>query len=185
MASTCLIPTLPALLLGAVLGLGWSEPVRAQAGLADPTRPPALLTGPARPGGAVQATTASQRTTADHTRAPQPASAAVPQLQSPQLQSLQLPRDGSAPSALIDGRLLRIGERLGEWTVQAIERDAVWLRRGRAAPQRLALLPALNPGTPPSRPADTEASPHLAATAATTRTVTVAAPRDASPRKEP
>lgn len=177
MASTCITPTLPALLLGAVLSLGWSEPVSAQAGLADPTRPPALLAGPARPGGTVQATTASQRTTADHTRAPQ--------LQSPQLQSLQLPRDGGAPSALIDGRLLRIGERLGEWTVQAIESDAVWLRRGRAAPQRLALLPALNPGTPPSRPADTEAPPHLAATAAATRTVTVAAPRDASPRKEP
>jgi hypothetical protein len=176
MASTCITPTLPALLLGAVLSLGWSGPVSAQSGLTDPTRPPALLAGPARTGDTVQAAAASRRATNDNARTPRPAAAA------PQLQSLQLPRNGGTPSALIDGRLLHIGERLGDWTVQAIDADAVWLRRGHDPLQRLALLPALNPSaTPARRPDDTEAPLHLATTAAATAT----APRNASPRKEP
>jgi hypothetical protein len=174
MASICITPTLSALLFGAALSLGWSGPASAQAGLADPTRPPALLAGPARPGDTIQAAAASHRTTNDNARAPRPAATA------PQLQSLHRPRDGGAPSALIDGRLLHIGERLGDWTVQSIDADAVWLRLGHGPPQRLALLPALNLSATPVRPSDAELPLHLA-TAATT----LPAPRNASPSKEP
>jgi hypothetical protein len=159
------------LLWAGVVSLGMSGPADAQApnspaarpsaALADPTRPPAALAGSARTGNptqtSVSAGTFGMTTTVRPARPP-----VVP----PQLQALHLPRDGGPPSALVDGRLLHIGDRLGDWTVQAIRADAVWLRQARGTTQRLALLPALNPSAAPTSPAGTEEPLHLAATAA-------------------
>lgn len=91
----------------------------------DPTRPPAsALPEPA------------QRSTEAAARAPRapatPASA-------PQLQSIQLPRQG-APSALVDGRIVRIGERIGDQTVVSIDAQGVLLRGARGPSLTLSLL---------------------------------------------
>ena len=102
------------------------------AGLADPTRPP----------GAAQATGPAQRAAAPQAAAVDP----------PQLQSVQLGRGGET-SALVDGRLLRVGDRLGEARVVAIDLQGLQLQGPRGA-ERLWLLDALTPASPqPHRPA--------------------------------
>jgi MSHA biogenesis protein MshK len=59
----------------------------------------------------------------------------------PQLQSIQVGAPGGA-SALLDGRVVRIGERIGEVTVVAIDAQGVLLRAARYE-QRLALVPGI------------------------------------------
>lgn len=108
--------------LGAAAGivLSMAAPL-GQAQLADPTRP--ATASPARPAAASDATAAR--------RAP-PAVAAAPRLQ-----SVQVRADGTS-SALVDGRLVQVGSRVGAWTVHAIDLGGVELRSERTR-QRLAL----------------------------------------------
>lgn len=122
--------------LGAAAGLvlGMAAPL-GQAQLADPTRP--ATAAPARPAAA------SDATAARHT---QPAAAVAPRLQSVQV------RANGANSALVDGRLVQVGSRVGAWTVHAIDLDGVELRSDRAR-QRLALATgAAIKQTPSNRP---------------------------------
>ena len=71
----------------------------------------------------------------------------------PQLQSVQLAANGGS-TALVDGRLVRVGGRVGELTVFAIDEQGLWLR-GARQDQRLSLLPGvakLASGTAPPTP---------------------------------
>jgi len=125
-----LLRRLPSFLLAPALAAA-AQPM----GLIDPTRPPG-----AQP---VQAA-ASTRTAAA-------VPAGVP-LQPPLVQSVQLGRGGAA-TALVDGRLLRVGDRLGDAQVVAIDMKGLQVRGPRGL-ERLWLLAALNdPPPPPPRPA--------------------------------
>lgn len=122
----------------------------AWAALLDPTRPPpGMATNMGMGNGVVMGITTPppplpSRTT---TLAPPPRPAAV----TPRVQALHHPIDappGSA-SALIDGRLLRVGDRLGDAAVQEIRPDGVWLRLSRGGTQWLGLFaPIEAPATP-------------------------------------
>ncbi|MDP3821601.1 MAG: hypothetical protein Q8R33_09010 [Burkholderiales bacterium] len=59
----------------------------------------------------------------------------------PRLQSVQLAANG-ASSALVDGRLVRVGSRVGELAVFAIDEQGLWLR-GARQDKRLSLLPGV------------------------------------------
>lgn len=112
-------PRLPVLLL-----LGAAALAAAQG--ADPTRPPAALLGGAESAPAGKAP-----------RAAAPASAPAPAL--PVLQSVQIQRDGVA-TALIDARLLRVGDAAGSaWRVAAIDAAGVLLKDAKGRELRLAL----------------------------------------------
>jgi len=91
----------------------------------DPTRPMASLLGePAEAGPA---------------KAPRPAAPAASAVAStPRLQSVQTSSSG-ASSALLDGRLVRVGDRIGELSVTAIDRHGITLR-GPRGEQRISLL---------------------------------------------
>lgn len=99
----------------------------------DPTRPqlPASRSAAAQPapalGGGQQAPVAAMAA---------PASAAAPA--APRLQSLHLPQQGPA-TALVDGQLLRVGDKLGPHTVTAIDAQGV-SAQGPAGRQRWTLL---------------------------------------------
>jgi len=95
----------------------------AQAQVADPTRPPAALAASAPMPGA-QAASAS---------APKPP---------PELQALRLGRN-MPPLALIDDKLVRIGDRVGEASVLAISEEGVLMRVGRGPDQWLRLNPGV------------------------------------------
>ena len=95
-------------------------------GLPDPTRPPPMLMGAASAPQAARAASA----------------AAVPTAAPPRLLSIQVPREGE-PSALVDDRLLRVGDRLGDGTVAAIDAQGISLRSPKGGVERLSLL---NPG---------------------------------------
>jgi MSHA biogenesis protein MshK len=94
----------------------------AEPALADPTQPPGLVqpaaAAPARAGVAAELAPAW-----------------------PQLQSVQVSAQGGS-SALIDGRVVRIGERVGEMTLVAIDADGILLR-GKRYEQRLGLVPGI------------------------------------------
>lgn len=110
----------------------------------DPTRPMALPTAaasaPAGAGGLPQAPAA-------------PASA-------PQLQSVQTSRQGT-PSALVDGQVVRIGDRIGAGAVVAIDAQGLTLRSPRGAEQRLLLASGIR-----KTPSSTSAEPGAAVLAA-------------------
>ena len=99
----------------------------------DPTRPqlPASRSAAAQPapalGGGQHAPVAAMAA---------PASAAAPA--APRLQSLHLPQQGPA-TALVDGQLLRVGDKLGPHTVTAIDAQGV-SAQGPAGRQRWTLL---------------------------------------------
>lgn len=105
----------------------------AQAALPDPTRPPPGLEAaptpppPPRSGGTGSAESPVHRTT--------------PPPPLPRVQAVQHPTDVPLRSAtaLIDDRLVRVGDRLGEATVQEIRPDGVWLRLPRGGTQWLGL----------------------------------------------
>lgn len=107
----------------------------AIATLPDPTRPPGLASTAASPTriatapdsrGAVNVATAAAT-------APQPTPL-------PQLQSLQVSRAGPV-SAVLDGQLVRAGDRIGERSVVAIDAQGLLLRHGGShATERLQLL---------------------------------------------
>ena len=93
--------------------------------LPDPTRPAAFAEPAASSAAPRRSDTA-------------PASAPA----APQLQSVQLAANGGS-SALVDGRLVRVGGRVGELTVVAIDEQGLWLRGARQE-QRLSLLPGVS-----------------------------------------
>lgn len=92
---------------------------------ADPTRPPAALLAPA-PGAS-----------APHAAAP--ASAPAPHVT--RVQSVQVPHGGAA-SALVDDKLVFVGDRVGERSVTAIDGEGVLLRDARGRVSRLPLIDA-------------------------------------------
>ena len=111
--------------LRACIGLALTAAVaslHAQA-ITDPTRPPTLAVA--------ASATASAR----------PASAAPAPARSPRLQSVQLPREGHA-SALVDGRLVFVGDRLGSATVAVIDAQGLELRDANGKAGRLRLIDA-------------------------------------------
>jgi hypothetical protein len=57
------------------------------------------------------------------------------------VQSVQLPREGRA-SALVDNRLVFVGDRLGAGTVTAIDAQGVELKRAEGRSERLRLIDA-------------------------------------------
>lgn len=143
----------------------------AQAALPDPTRPPAGMST-ALPG-AVPAVRMGIVAPAE-----EPAAAARPQRPAPavpaavpRVQALHLPSDArsGSPSALIDGRLVRTGDRLGDATVQEIRSDGVWLRLSRGGTQWLGLFTLVE--APAAEPL--------------TANVNTTAPGQNAPRKEP
>ena len=91
----------------------------------DPTRPMASLLGEPAEAGPAKAS-----------RAAAPAASAV--AAAPRLQSVQTSNNG-ASSALLDGRLVRVGDRVGDQSVAAIDRHGLTLR-GPRGEQRLSLL---------------------------------------------
>lgn len=93
--------------------------------VADPTRPAAALLG--------EAVASRPASGASSRPAPVVAPAALPALQ-----SLQIPRDG-VPSALLGGRVVRVGDHIGEHLVTAIDGRGVSLH-GPRGEQRLSLF---------------------------------------------
>lgn len=75
----------------------------------------------------------------------------------PRLQSIHQPA-GAPASVLIDGRLLRVGDRLGDATLQQIRGDGVVLRHARGDTRWLALL-APAPTAPPESVMPAEPAP--------------------------
>ena len=112
------------LLLVVGLSLLAAAPAHAGSALADPTRPAGFTqtvpTPAVRGVGAVDA-------------------AAVPAPVRPTLQSLQVSVGGGS-SALVDGRVVRVGDRLGETVVVTIDAQGISLR-GPRYEQRIALVP--------------------------------------------
>lgn len=137
-AHLLMIAPLLSALLSAVLWILLSGG-SARAALPDPTRPPAGLgANPAAPV-LPRATPSLPAEASAATREARPAP--PPVLPVPRVQALHLPTDAPAgrATALIDGRLLRIGDRLGDATVQDIRADGVWMRLGRGGTQWLGL----------------------------------------------
>lgn len=122
--------------LGALVGV-WSRAADVIV-LADPTRPPnaVLRAMNARNGGGQAAVPAPA--------APDAASAASapakPVHREPRLTSVRVSQ-GLGSVALIDGRLVQVGDRVGDGTVASIDDDGVVLRGPKGA-QRLSLTPA-------------------------------------------
>lgn len=127
-------------MLNPTLVLLLAAPLAAAAqGLVDPTRPPAAWGASASASGAVPGAVATRGATA-------------PAVQRWRVLSLHLPRHGSA-SALLNDRLVRVGDRLGEQQVVAIDAQGVLLRHARGNTERLLLWQPLPADPPPADPA--------------------------------
>ena len=105
-----------------LLACGLHAQAQPQAPLADPTRPrlaaePGVVSAPARSD-----------------------SAAAPRVW-PKLQSVQTPAQGAA-SAMVDGRIVRVGDRIGDATLIAISAQSIVLRTSRYE-QHIALTPGI------------------------------------------
>lgn len=98
------------LLLAAAASLAMAGALAQEGAMPDPTRPPAALSAPlARPGAAGAAMLGGQ----------------------PQVQSILISlRAGGRRVAVIDGKTLRQGERVGGAVVESIQPTEVVLRRG-------------------------------------------------------
>jgi hypothetical protein len=148
---------------GSVLLLALLSGDPTLAALPDPTRPPpGMVTGQPQAGSAgmvfgitspapvpVPPPAATPR--AAVLRAPAP----VPRVQA--LRHHATDSTSASASALIDGRLFRVGDRLGDATVQAIQADGVWLRPARGTPQWLGLYAPVEPTTTTTTTAITSA----------------------------
>ncbi len=102
----------------------------------DPTRPPGFTTP--TPGTPARSAAAA-------------ASAGKPPPQPPLLGSLQLSRDGAA-SALLDGQVVRVGDKVGDSTVTLIDSQGVTLRGPKGLLRILLLqgsgkVPSSNPNS--------------------------------------
>ena len=114
--------TLRLLLLGPLLtfgAIGLAQPP-ASSEWADPTRPPVMAA-------------------AEGASAPRPARAASAPA-APQLQSVQV--GGAAPSALVDGRIVEVGDALGAMHVVAIDTEGLTLRNAAGRTERMLLISA-------------------------------------------
>ena len=98
--------------------------------------PGPALADPTRPGPLAAPAPAPQRRSDPAAPAAAPAAPAWPQLQ-----SVQIAAQGGS-TALVDGRVLRVGDRIGELSVAAIDAQGISLRGARFE-QRLALLPGV------------------------------------------
>jgi hypothetical protein len=107
--------------------------------------PPAGLVDPTRPPGAAPARAAASA------RAPA-GSPAAELRQPPQLQAVQLAR-GGASTALVDGRLLRVGDRLGDAKVVGIDLQGLQLQGPRGTERLWLLAAVVQPPPPPPTPA--------------------------------
>lgn len=141
----------PALILpAAAAALCWlaASPIAAagEPPLADPTRPAGRVSPVRAP--------APSRSAAPATAASAAASLA------PRLQALQIATIAGS-SALVDGRVLHVGDRLGELTVTAIDAHGVLLR-GPQIEQRLALLPGVGAKVASRTPAGRDVYPAVA-----------------------
>jgi hypothetical protein len=120
--------------------------------MGDPTRPPAsvlraIAPSVGTPGGVPGGASAGMPGQAA-VAASAPASAASapkPRAPLPRLTSIRIDADGQQRVALLDGRAVTIGERVGEWVVSGIDTEGVTLRGARGL-HRLALLPAADFG---------------------------------------
>lgn len=141
-------------LIGALFALLFSTgPASAQSspaarpGLADPMRPPPGM--PTSTRSAVPGTTGlSLPGFLPPTASTQPLAAAAPPAtpasrpappEKPRVQALHLPREGE-PSALVDGRIVKVGDRVGALTISEIDADGLVLRGGKGS-ERLHLIP--------------------------------------------
>lgn len=141
-------PLLSALLsavLWVLLSLG-----EAQAALPDPTRPPAGMAS--LPPSAVLAVPLAHAQPVPRIAHATTATAATSATPTPRVQALQFTTTATASpgsaTALVDGRLVRIGDRLGDATVQDIRADGVWLRLARGGTQWLGLYAMTEPPPP-------------------------------------
>jgi hypothetical protein len=135
---------LPASLIPILAGLALCA-AAAQAGQALPT---SAWADPTRPAGAAAPEGTGPARALPAARAASAAPVAVPQLQSVQLGA------GGQASALVDGRLLQVGDALGAARIAAIDADGLTLRDAQGRSQRLRLLSAAiakQPGTEPAR----------------------------------
>ncbi len=108
--------------------LGLSSPGASAGGLTDPTRPPSSFDGAAAPTGAVhRSNPATTRAIAAAARATQAEALPAPL---PAVQSVQVPARGPAV-ALLDGRVVRVGDSLAGRIVVAIDSQGVVLRAER------------------------------------------------------
>ena len=124
----------------------------ARAALPDPTRPPPGMGAAVTSPGLVFGITSPNPPATPRMPAPAASSATVrAPVSPPRVQALRHSPTDTPPggaSALIDGRLFRVGDRLGETTVQEIRSDGVWLRLPRGGTQWLGLYaPAEVPAT--------------------------------------
>jgi hypothetical protein len=148
-----LVPLFTQVLLAAALLAGMAA-AQAAPPLPDPTRPPGAEAAAAGPSPGAPRVAAG---------APRTAAAATAAASAPQLQSVHVPRAGQAgeASALVDGRLLRVGDRLsgpfGERVVLAIDTQGLTLGPpGQAGTARTGLrLPLLAAVGLPQPVADT------------------------------
>lgn len=103
-------------------------------GLVDPTRPPSAAPAQAA--------------------APSRPAASAPDMPAPppQLQAVQLAR-GGASTALVDGRLLRVGDRVGDAKVVAIDLQGLQLQGPRGTERLWLLAAVVQPSPPPLTPA--------------------------------
>ncbi|EHR70231.1 hypothetical protein BurJ1DRAFT_1359 [Burkholderiales bacterium JOSHI_001] len=144
----CACLRLGACALGALAGpFAWGAPPA----LPDPTRPPLLE---AAPSGSAYGLRHPLRLAAHRAAEAASAPAAVPL---PLVQSVRLARQGAA-TALVDGRLLRVGDRLagpwGERPITAIDEQGLLLAAAAKdrAPLRVWLLGATAQGPDPNTP---------------------------------
>jgi hypothetical protein len=156
-ARLLMIAPLLSALLSAVLWVLLSGSA-ARAALPDPTRPPPGLgsaPAPATPP-AQRAVPLAAPEPAAYVRAQRPAAPVAPP--SPRVQGLQLHADAASGSAtaLIDGQLVRVGDRLGDATVQHTRADGVWLRLPRGGTQWLGLYAPVDAPAPEQPPARKE-----------------------------
>ena len=102
------------------------------------SRPGLAMNDPTRPSLPAGRAGAAQPALAPSLPAQAVASASAPEPMVPQLQSLHLPQQGPA-TALVDGQLLRVGDKLGQHTVTAIDAQGISVQ-GPAGRQRWTLL---------------------------------------------
>jgi hypothetical protein len=118
---------------------GTAASLATAAGLALAAPPAGPLPDPTRPPAALQLATAASGVATRIARADGSTMVVTPGLAAvPVLQGVQVPAQG-APTAMVDGRLVKVGDTIGERTVITIDRQGVTLR-GSAGIQRLPLL---------------------------------------------
>ena len=82
--------------------------------------------------------------------------ASAPAVLAPRLESIRSGGDRAA-TALVDGRMVRVGDRVGDAVVSAIDDQGVVLRSGKGVPSLLSLAPGIR--KTPSVGGDAEGAP--------------------------